>query len=109
MLNFQFYQRVKMLFGEGSVNQVGELVTEAGYKKPLIVCDPGIVATGLIDKIGKSLEDAGLEYLVYDKVIPDPPYTVVDEGAALSEERDVTALSPAEAADPSTLRSPSTC
>lgn len=83
MLNFQFYQRVKMLFGEGSVNQVGELVTEAGYKKPMIVCDPGIVATGLIDKIGKSLEDAGIEYLVYDKVIPDPPYTVVDEGAAL--------------------------
>lgn len=60
MLNFQFYQRVKMLFGEGSVDQVGELVTEAGYKKPFIVSDPGIVAAGLIDKIGKSLEDAGL-------------------------------------------------
>lgn len=36
-----------MLFGPGTVAQIGELVEFAGYKKPFIVCDPGIVATGL--------------------------------------------------------------
>ena len=81
MLNFQFYQRVKMLFGPGTVAQIGELVEFAGYKKPFIVCDPGIVATGLVDRIRKSLLAAGFESFVFAEVIPDPPADIADRGA----------------------------
>lgn len=81
MLNFQFYQRVKMLFGCGSVAQVGELVVEAGYKKPFVVCDPGIVATGLIDKVQASLTEAGVAGYIFDEVHPDPPADIAERGA----------------------------
>jgi len=87
MLNFQFYQRVKLLYGPGSVMQIGELVTEAGYKKPFIVCDPGIVGTGLVDRVEKSLADAGLESYRFDEVHPDPPADIADRGAGICREK----------------------
>lgn len=86
MLNFQFYQRVKVLYGNGSVRQIGELVTTVGYKKALIVCDPGIVATGLVDKIAASLKASSCEYAVFDQVRPNPPDYVVEAGARQCEE-----------------------
>lgn len=81
MLNFQFYQRVKVLYGNGSVQQIGELVTEVGYKKPFIVSDPGIIATGLVDRVAKSLKASGCDYVVFDQVRPNPPDYVVEAGA----------------------------
>lgn len=80
-MDFQFYQRVKLLFGNGSVEQVGELVVEAGYKKPFVVCDPGIVSTGLIDRVQASLEKSGVKGYVFDKVHPNPPDDIAESGA----------------------------
>ena len=86
MLNFQFYQRVKVLYGNGSVEQIGELVTTVGYKKPLIVCDPGIIATGLVDRVAQSLKDCGCEYEIFDQVRPNPPDYVVEAGAEMCQQ-----------------------
>ena len=83
MLNFQFYQRVKVLYGNGSVQQIGELVSSVGYKKALVVCDPGIVATGLVDKVAASLKESGCACELFDQVRPNPPDYIVEAGAEL--------------------------
>lgn len=49
----------------------------------MLVFDIGMKQIGLIDKITASLKEIGLEYFEYDKVIPDPPSTLVDEGLSL--------------------------
>ena len=51
MLNFQFYQKTKVLCGQGTINQLGELADHIGGKKALIVADPGMMATGVVDTI----------------------------------------------------------
>lgn len=81
MLNFQFYQRVKVLYGNGSVQQIGELVSSIGYKKAFVVSDPGIISTGLVDRVTESLKASGCGYEVFDGVRLDPPDYVVEDGA----------------------------
>ena len=83
MLNFQFYQRVKLLCGNGCVAQLGELLSEIGVKKAFIVCDQGIVDVGIADKVTHSLEQADIAYYLYSKVTVDPPVDMAEQAAAL--------------------------
>lgn len=73
MLNFQFYQKVKCLFGQGCVKQLGELAESIGAEKALIVCDPGIEQTGIIDQIKAGLENNGIGWAIFDENEPNPP------------------------------------
>lgn len=83
MLNFQFYQRVKLLYGDGSLKQIGELAAFMGAKKVMVVCDAGILSTGMIEKLTASLDEAGVAHVIFDKVQPNPPIKFVEEGAAI--------------------------
>lgn len=55
MLNFQFYQKTKVLCGPGTLAQLGELADHIGAKKALVVADPGMVATGIVKRITDAL------------------------------------------------------
>lgn len=47
-----------------------------------IVTDKGVAGLGLMDAGISALTSAGYEVLVFDKVVPDPPDTIVLQGAA---------------------------
>jgi alcohol dehydrogenase class IV len=72
MLEFQFYQKAKMLFGQGTVKQAGELLEYMGAKKPFIVCDKGVLAAGIVDKVLDSLKEKKISYVIFDEVEPNP-------------------------------------
>ena len=77
MLSFSLVQNSKILAGCGTSVQIGELIKEAGYKKAFLVFDSGVKAAGIIDKILESLSACGIEYIEFDKVLPDPPAEIV--------------------------------
>lgn len=80
MLNFQFYERVKVLYGNGAVNQLGELAVTLGYKKGLIVCDPGMLATGIVDRVVDGLKNADIGSVVFAENEPNPPIAASEKG-----------------------------
>lgn len=80
MLNFSLVQNAKVLAGCGASAQTGELLKEAGYKKAFLVFDSGVKAAGIIDKIIESLSSSGIQYIEFDKVLPDPPAEIVSKG-----------------------------
>lgn len=82
-MNIQLVQSVKIVFGAGSVSALGEIATEKGAKRPLIVTDKGIVAAGIADKAIAALTAAGTEPVLFDGVEPDPSAAVVAAGRAL--------------------------
>lgn len=84
MLNFQMYEKVKVVFGDGSVAQTGELVQSIGAKKALVVADAGMVAVGTVDKVKEGLENAQVPYVIYDKVTPNPLISSVEEAYELA-------------------------
>ena len=82
-MHFSLLQNVKVLEKIGALRHLGELMKEAGYKHALLVCDEGIVRMGLAGKIQDILAGEGLACTLYDKVQPDPPAFLVDEGVKL--------------------------
>lgn len=73
-------------FGRGKVEKVGEIAKSMGAKMVLVVTDKGVVKAGICKKVADSLESAGVEYQVFDKVQPNPLDTIVEEGAKLAKE-----------------------
>ncbi|MBR3881038.1 MAG: iron-containing alcohol dehydrogenase [Mailhella sp.] len=82
-MNFTLTQSIKVFEQNGAITQIGELMREAGFHKAFLVCDAGIVKLGVAEKIQNILAAEGLECVLFDKVLPDPPAEIVDEGAAL--------------------------
>jgi alcohol dehydrogenase class IV len=69
-------------FGPGIVARLPEFVAATGFQRAFVVTDRGLRAVGIVDRVLKGLETAGMEYGVYDGVSPNPSTVNVDEGAA---------------------------
>ena len=76
----------KVSIGIGAAKQIGAECKALGGKKALIVTDPGVVKAGLIDGIQGSLESENVETGIFDKVVAEPPFGVVDESAQMARE-----------------------
>jgi choline dehydrogenase len=72
-----------MKHGLGAISALGDEAQALGMRRPLLVTDPGIVRAGLLERATKPLRSVGLDVVVFDKVAPNPPAALVDQGAAL--------------------------
>ncbi|HEX2989004.1 MAG TPA: iron-containing alcohol dehydrogenase [Chloroflexota bacterium] len=73
----------KVIFGPGSSRQAGEQLRELGGKKALLVTDRGVEAAGVLAGIYEGLSAAGIAYVLYNGVEPNPTIKNVREAAAL--------------------------
>ncbi|BAF58676.1 MAG: iron-containing alcohol dehydrogenase [Pelotomaculum sp.] len=81
--NFSFAVRTKVFFGRGVVfEQLPGAVREMGCKKAVLVSDPGIVGTGLADRVKDLLAGGGVAVEVFSEVEPDPGLETVHKAAA---------------------------
>ena len=95
MENFNYYTPTKVVFGKGTVEQVGALVKEQGATKVLIHYGGGsVVRTGLLDRVKKSLDEAGIAHVELGGAQPNPRLSLVREGIALCEKEGVDFLLP---------------
>jgi alcohol dehydrogenase class IV len=80
-----YYSPNKILFGPNTIKRLGNEVLQIGGKRALIITDPGIVHASLIQPVKASLDTAGISYVVYDQVKPEPPISCVVEATARFE------------------------
>jgi len=85
-MNFTFIQNTKIVAEVGAVAKIGELVAQAGYNKPFIVIDPFVRKSGVVDLAKIGLEQRQKKYVVFDKIVPNPPSANIDEGAIICRE-----------------------
>jgi len=69
----------RILFGPGGVEKVGTEAQLLKAKKVLIITDTGVIQAGLLEGIEKSLQSAGLPFMIFDGVEPDPRIEVVEK------------------------------
>lgn len=62
-----------------SCSEVPGVLSKKKIDKVLIVTDAFMHSSGLIDSLKKSLSNAGIEYEVYDKTVPNPTVSNVEE------------------------------
>jgi hypothetical protein len=77
---FKFQLTTAIIFGDGSINQLGQEAEKLGGKG-FIVTYPDIERVGLLDRVVKDLKAKGIEVVIFDRVICNPRTTTVDEGA----------------------------
>lgn len=70
----------RILFGPGTVQQVGEACREAGVMRPLVVTDPELAKLAPVEHCLEALRAAGLEHGLFTGVRPNPTAENVREG-----------------------------
>lgn len=90
-MEFSYHLPVNLIFGRGKAGCIGEISSAYG-KKALVVTGTGSTRrSGLLDRVTESLQNAGIDSVVFDKVTQNPLTTTVYEGvsAALENECDM--------------------
>lgn len=82
-----FDMPTRVQFGRGVISTLPEEVKGFGARNVMIVTDPGVLRTGLVDPIVTALQDAGLDVTVFDKVQPNPRDIHCLEGADLARQQ----------------------
>jgi alcohol dehydrogenase len=84
MKPFDFHLRTRVLFGEGTLERLGELARELSFSRTLVVADRGIVATGQVARAGSLLEAAGIAPFFFHDFDANPDSRMVDAGRAFA-------------------------
>ncbi len=80
------WREPELLEGENSLDRMPELIKSKGIGQVLVVTDEGLKKVGLLDKLVKGLDSTGLNYVVYDKTVPNPTIDNIEEGVKLYHE-----------------------
>ena len=73
----------RILFGNGRIAELGEAAKGTGFKKPLIVTDPGLMKLPVVEQAKAILAKAGIEAGVWGGVLANPTESNLAEGLAV--------------------------
>ncbi|MHA1791787.1 MAG: iron-containing alcohol dehydrogenase [Promethearchaeota archaeon] len=75
-----FFNAPRIIFGRESLDQLENPLHVTG-SRAVVITDRDLVKIGLVDLVTKRLEGAGIEHVIFDGVLPDPPISVVKKAA----------------------------
>jgi len=79
---FEFAARTRLVFGPGTLERLGELARDSGFRRTLLVSDPGLARSGHADRAAGILARAGIEVVEFHDFAPEPDSAMVEAGAA---------------------------
>lgn len=95
MKDFVFQSPTRFVFGRGFLDRTGQEASMLGAKHALVVYGGGSVKrTGVLDRVEKSLEEAGVQHTELGGVRPNPEVGLVRQGIALAREKGVDLILP---------------
>ncbi len=80
---------VRVLFGQGLLDELGRCAREEGARGVLLVTDPGIVKAGYADRAKDSLEKAGVDVFLFDGTHENPTTDNVAAGVTLARQHPI--------------------
>ncbi|MDA1313981.1 MAG: iron-containing alcohol dehydrogenase [Acidobacteria bacterium] len=83
---FDYRPRTRVVFGNGSLDRLGELARELRGSRVLLVSDPGIIEAGHPARAGRALESAGCSWTLFSEVDENPTVEHVEAGLAVAKE-----------------------
>ncbi len=87
----EFNHKTKVIFGPGSIKELGIEALKLG-KKAMIFCDQGVIRAGILKKATDSLDKAGLPYIVFNEIKPNPRDKDCDKAALIAKENGVEVM-----------------
>ena len=90
MQSFTYYVPTKILFGRGTESQAGALIREHGGSRALLHYGGGSAErSGLLNRVRRSLEEAGVTWVELGGVVPNPRLSLVYQGIDLCRKEGV--------------------
>ncbi len=83
--SFTFRANTRLVVGEGSVAELGEVAQELGGSRVLIVSDAGVLAAGHTSAGVASLKASGFETTVFSEFTENPTTRQVEAGTAFAK------------------------
>lgn len=73
-------------FGKGAIENVPTEFKARGFKKAAVITDKDLVKFEVAIKVTKLLDEAGVDYALYDGIVPNPTIQNVKDGLAFVQE-----------------------
>lgn len=86
LINFTLNMPTRIHFGKGEVNRTGDIVAAHAKKALLVTGRSSTKKTGSLDKVITSLNKAGVSYVLFDRIEPNPRATTIDEAGRIARE-----------------------
>ncbi|MFP4020209.1 MAG: iron-containing alcohol dehydrogenase [Halanaerobium sp.] len=80
------------VLGKDTISEIGEHIKRQNGSKALIVTDEVLVKIGIVETVTDHLEEAGIDYVVFDGVQPNPTVSNVEAGLELIESEGVDVI-----------------
>lgn len=84
-----YTQLAPILFGNGTVEQAGEVVKGMGCKKVMIISDEGVNETGIVNRVQKILQNSEIAAVLWTEAETDCPENSVKKAASIGRNEQV--------------------
>jgi alcohol dehydrogenase class IV len=84
---FNFIMGTRIVYGVGSSEQIGEIITQKNAKKVAVIADSGVKKAGLVEKIQSILHAHHIESGLFEEIESSSSIDTVDKGALLIKEK----------------------
>lgn len=92
LINLRKFVAPEIIFGNGARHLAGQFASQYSAKRVLVVTDPGVISSGWILDVQKSLDEYGIPYFIFSNVTPNPRATEVEEGAKFYKENNCNVI-----------------
>jgi alcohol dehydrogenase len=92
MQPFDYHPRTRVIFGEGAIARLGEMASDLGFRRSLLVADRGLVAAGHVGDAARSLETAGITAVTYHDFAENPDTLMIERGREFAASQDVDSI-----------------
>lgn len=86
MERFNYYINSKIHFGFDSLTEMESILTDLKKTRILLISDPGLVETGIVDKIVDSMSNSSYEIKVFSEVEANPRIETIEKAAQIGKE-----------------------
>ncbi|MEM9216815.1 MAG: iron-containing alcohol dehydrogenase [Cyanobacteria bacterium P01_F01_bin.150] len=89
MFTVLFPPEKPLLFtGVNSTIQLASFAQASGSQRPLLVTEKFLLKLGLLDGVLEHFKNAGCDVTIFDGIIPNPTYDVIEDGIRVCQEND---------------------
>lgn len=86
------WRKPQLLDGYNSILKLPSLISERKFNKILIVTDSVIASLKIMDPFLKELKNNSIDYLIYDKTVPNPTIDNIEEAVEMYKKGKCTAI-----------------
>jgi alcohol dehydrogenase len=89
---FDFHPRPRLIFGTDTLSRLGKVAAELGFRRTLLVADPGLAAAGYAERAAGLLRSEGIVVVPFHDFATNPDTAMVERGRLFSASQGIDSI-----------------